>query len=217
MGEKIDGEFPSPTFIDVEQASTGWINKYVLTYRLPSGKDHIYESVSRKPLDIYERRLESGQHWIGAPDAVCIVPILDDGSFMLIREFRYPLNAWCVAFPAGLMDPGDTIETCVKRELQEETGCILMRDDEGRPRMNALPKVSYSSVGMSDENIQIVLAHVEQQSQPDPEKTEFIHPFILTRREIRNFMDTTKYIIGTRTQLLLYALSGSLEDMLLDF
>lgn len=38
-------------------------------------------------------------------DGVCIVPELPDGSYLLIKEFRYPLNAFCAAFPAGLIDP----------------------------------------------------------------------------------------------------------------
>ena len=69
-----------------------------------------------------------------AADAVCIVPQTATGELLLIREFRYPLNSWCIAFPAGLMEPGEDLATCVDRELREETGYALRTDATRRAR-----------------------------------------------------------------------------------
>ena len=52
------------------------------------------------------------------------MPQTATGELLLIREFRYPLNSWCIAFPAGLMEPGEDLATCVDRELREETGDV---------------------------------------------------------------------------------------------
>lgn len=34
----------------------------------------------------------STREWIKHPGAVCIIPILPDGSLALIRQFRYPVQ-----------------------------------------------------------------------------------------------------------------------------
>jgi len=51
-----------------------------------------------------------------------IVPFTDNGEVILIRQFRPPLNGFVIELPAGLVDPGESFEQAVRRELIEETG-----------------------------------------------------------------------------------------------
>lgn len=56
-------------------------------------------------------------------DAVGIVPIMDDGSVVLLRQYRQPFQAYMLEIPAGKLDvEGETIEEAAQRELREETG-----------------------------------------------------------------------------------------------
>ena len=97
-----------PQLSNIRQVSDGWIKKYVLAYTMPDGSTYEYESASRKSLDAYRAELEGNAAGRAcAADAVCIVPQTATGELLLIREFRYPLNSWCIAFPAGLMEPGE--------------------------------------------------------------------------------------------------------------
>jgi len=41
---------------------------------------------------------------------------------MIILQYRPPVEATCVEFPAGLIDQGETPEKAAIRELKEETG-----------------------------------------------------------------------------------------------
>ena len=94
-----------PQLSNIRQVSDGWIKKYMLAYTMPDGSTYEYESASRKSLEAYRAELEGNA--VGracAADAVCIVPQTATGELLLIREFRYPLNSWCIAFPAGLID-----------------------------------------------------------------------------------------------------------------
>lgn len=191
-----------PTLKGIEQVSSGWINKYLLTYALPDGTDYRYEAASRKKLDAYRAEIEGAVR--GRPvraDAVCIVPETPDGKLLMIREFRYPLNSWCIAFPAGLMEANEDLAACVDRELQEETGYRLRRDAP-KP-IRALAQPGFSSTGLTDETVQVVFAQVEKAGSAAPEENELICPFELPKSEVRAFLDNDKTPIGTRAQLIL--------------
>ncbi len=216
-----------PELVKIEQVSDGWIKKYILTYEKPDGSLYTYESTSRKPLEAYRNELlcnaqsSSNRHdqnesqatlastletRIKNCDAVCIVPELPDGSYLMIKEFRYPVNGVFAAFPAGLIDEGEDIATTVDRELREETGYRLRKDIDQPIR--ALAQPGFSSVGMTDENVLVVFAKVEKAGDAHPESNELIESFILPEDSIRNFLDTTTYFLGTRVQLLLELLAS---------
>lgn len=197
---------PTPALESVETVSTGWINKYHLHYTLPDGRPYTYEGVSRKGPERYEAALEAlGSTGAPDPDAVCIVPLLPDGSVLLEREFRYPLNSWCVSLPAGLIDAGESLEEAVARELSEETGYRL-RDDIA-PAVRPLPQPGFSSMGLTEENVQVVFAQVEAAGKARPDSAELIEPFTVARADLRAFLDANQLPIGTRCQLILELLA----------
>ena len=197
---------PTPTLESIETVSTGWINKYHLHYTLPDGRPYTYEGVSRKGPERYEAALGAlGSTGAPDPDAVCIVPLLPDGSVLLEREFRYPLNSWCVSLPAGLIDAGESLEEAVARELSEETGYRL-RDDIA-PAVRPLPQPGFSSTGLTEENVQVVFAQVEAAGEARPDSAELIEPFTVARADLRAFLDANQLPIGTRCQLILELLA----------
>jgi ADP-ribose pyrophosphatase len=54
--------------------------------------------------------------------AAAIVPILEGGNVILVRQYRYAVSAELLEIPAGTLEPGEEPEDCAKRELEEETG-----------------------------------------------------------------------------------------------
>src|SRR5690349_6615214 len=57
------------------------------------------------------------------PGAVSVVPLHDDGTVDLVRQYRAPLDRTMLEIPAGLLDvEGEALETCAARELKEEVG-----------------------------------------------------------------------------------------------
>lgn len=208
---------PTPQLKNIEQVSDGWVKKYILSYELPDGSLIAYEGVSRKGLEEYTKELLPEEGHQPRVDAVCIVPYTKTGDLVLLKEFRYPLNSWCIAFPAGLVDPGEDLITGASRELREETGYRICTVD-GIPQYHALSQPGYSSTGMSEESVHIIYALVEKAGEPEPEPTEFIEVFTTPIKSLERFLAENTTPIGTRAQLILgsFAHNELLDVLTLD-
>ncbi len=64
----------------------------------------------------------SVREYVVHPGAVLVVPLEDDGRFIVERQFRYPHNRAFLEFPAGKVDPGESTLGTARRELIEEAG-----------------------------------------------------------------------------------------------
>jgi len=56
------------------------------------------------------------------PGASAVVPIKDDGTVVLIRQFRHAAGGFIYEIPAGKLAPGEDPLHCASRELEEEVG-----------------------------------------------------------------------------------------------
>ncbi|WP_026376226.1 ADP compounds hydrolase NudE [Aestuariibacter salexigens] len=54
--------------------------------------------------------------------AVMIVPLLDNETMLLVREYAAGTHSYQLGFPKGLIDPGENPLQAANRELQEEVG-----------------------------------------------------------------------------------------------
>lgn len=56
------------------------------------------------------------------PGAAAVVPLKDDGTVVLIRQFRHAAGGFIYEIPAGKLDRGEDPLSCAERELEEEVG-----------------------------------------------------------------------------------------------
>jgi ADP-ribose pyrophosphatase len=124
-------------------------------------------------LDVDQVRFPNGAvgelEMIRHPGASAIVPFLsdpggEDPQLMLIRQYRYAADGWLLEIPAGRLDPGESPESCARRELQEETGCTADRMEH----MYTL----YTTPGFTDEKIHLFLAAGLHRGDPNREFDE---------------------------------------------
>lgn len=95
-----------------------------------------------------------------------ILPVLDDGKIVLIRQFRVAINTELWELPAGTRDPKETFLQTARRELKEETGYRATR-------WNKLVEY-YPSPGFLNEQMVIFLARGLKAGQAAPEDDEQI-------------------------------------------
>ena len=69
-----------------------------------------------------EPPLQSKRLYFKHDGGVCIVPVLENGDLVLIKQYRTPIKKTIYEFPAGKIDPGESTLETAKRELKEETG-----------------------------------------------------------------------------------------------
>jgi len=56
------------------------------------------------------------------PGAVAVVPVLDDGRLVLIRNYRIAVEDWLLELCAGKLEAQEDPAAAARRELEEETG-----------------------------------------------------------------------------------------------
>lgn len=95
---------------------------------------------------------EVAQH----PGGAVAVPLLNDGTIVLVRQFRYPMKQYLYELPAGKLNIGEDPKLCAARELEEETGYIA----------GSLKKLIsiYTTPGFCNEQLHIFLATELRQS-----------------------------------------------------
>ena len=99
-------------------------------------------------------------------DCVAIIAIDADDKVLLVKQFRKPVERELLEIPAGGIDPGESPEDAVSRELREETGYL--------PRKLESLGGFYSAPGYATEYLYLYLATELTPSRLFAEDTEGI-------------------------------------------
>ena len=130
----MDGERPASSFckLDEREIYAGHvISLAVGRFAAPDG-------------EVFERDL------VHHPGAVSVVPLLDDGTVVFVRQYRAALDTWLLEIPAGKRDvAGEAPAVTAARELEEEVGFV--------PTELELLAEFHNSAGFSDEHSWVFL------------------------------------------------------------
>ena len=100
------------------------------------------------------------------PGGVAILPLFDDGTVSLVRQFRYPFQEVVAELPAGKLERGEDHRLAALRELEEEVGASC-------GRLTYLGCL-YSSPGFSSEVLHMYLAQELTEGACHPDEDEFL-------------------------------------------
>ncbi|KAH7084479.1 NUDIX hydrolase domain-like protein [Paraphoma chrysanthemicola] len=140
---------------DLPSTEAKWIKLQKATYTDAKGKSRVWELASRKT---------TGKSGV---DAVAMGNIIyhptKPPSTILVIQFRPPVNAFTIEWPAGLIDEHETAEEAAVRELYEETGY------HGKV-VSTSPAVS-ADPGMSSANMKLCMVEIRlKEGEPEPEQ-----------------------------------------------
>lgn len=100
------------------------------------------------------------------PGAVVILPLLDDKTVLMIRNYRYTVGEYLLELPAGTLEPQEDPINCAGRELLEETGYLA-------DRLRYIASI-YASPGILTEKMHIFVATGLNAQQAEPDEGEQI-------------------------------------------
>ncbi|WP_295999837.1 NUDIX hydrolase [Rugamonas sp.] len=118
----------------------------------------------------------TAREYIKHPGAVVILPLLADGSVLMERQFRYPLDRVFIEFPAGKIDAGEDALACAKRELEEETGYTATEWQ--------FVSTIHNAIAYSDEHLELFLARGLSAGAARLDDGEFLETFTATIDEL---------------------------------
>lgn len=134
------------------------------------------------------RKLPNGNftrlEYIKHPGASIIVPFLDSGKIVFVRQYRPVINQYILELPAGTLSKRETPLNCAKRELAEETGYRA-------GVMKALGHI-YTTPGFTTEKIYIYEARKLKEAPSKNEADEVLETVILERKKIRRLVHEGK-------------------------
>jgi ADP-ribose pyrophosphatase len=141
---------------------------------------------------------ETTREIVERDDCVAVVALDADGKLLLVRQFRKAVGKELLEIPAGGIDPGETPEEAVSREMQEETGYL--------PRKVEPLGGFYSAPGYATEYLYLYLATDLIPSQLFAEDTEGISLVRVAPEEIPELISSggicdAKSIAGLLTYL----------------
>ena len=93
-----------------------------------------------------------------------VIPVLDDGRILMVRQYRNALDRYTLEIPAGAFDyEGEPGISCASRELEEETG-YRSDDFSFLLNMNSLPAFTNERVSIYvAEHLKKACQHLDEQ------------------------------------------------------
>jgi len=118
------------------------------------------------------------------PGSVVVLPVLDDGRIVLIRQYRHAAGQYLWELVAGHKEPDEDPLEGAHRELQEETGYTAKR-------IKKLFEI-FPSPGLLGERMDIFVAQGLTKGKARPEDDEKITQKILTLKQAERWIRSGK-------------------------
>ena len=146
-------------------------------------------------VDIYQdlMQLPDGKRenfdFIKHKGAAAIIPVLDDGRIVMVRQYRNAIDDYTLEIPAGgLNGPDEPTKVAAHRELEEETGYRAEMED-----VRFLISL-YTTVAFCNEKIDIYMTDKLTKTSQHLDDDEFIDVGIYTIDELCDMIFAGKIV-----------------------
>jgi ADP-ribose pyrophosphatase len=115
-------------------------------------------------------------HYVHSPGSSLIIPVMDDGRILTVKQFRYLASRESIEFPCGAVKEGSGHDETAWRELIEETGYAA----------NTMVEIGRFNPynGVTNEMCHVYLGRNLKHVGDDPDETEEFELLPLTKDDI---------------------------------
>lgn len=175
-----------------------FLNLYEMDALTDSGREFNYYFASRngeQNLPLYTGKVPR--------NGIVIYPVWkkEPDKLVMIRQYRYPLDAWIYELPAGLVDEGESPSQAAIREMKEETGLSFEPYEGGD---GAFRRPLFLGAGITDETSASVFGYADGVLSGEfMEDTESIEVLLVDKARARQILREER--LSLRAGLLLMA------------
>ena len=181
---QIQREEQMKRYTDIrKQTENRFLNLYEMDALTESGQPFSYYFASRNDANQIKARTHDTH-----AEGIVIYPVLKEepDKLVLIRQYRYPIDAWLYELPAGLIDGEETAAQAAVREMREETGLTFTVYEGGD---SSYRRAFFLGAGMTDESSQAVFGYASGTPRTDfKEATESIQVLFADRAEAKRIL-----------------------------
>lgn len=84
--------------------------------------NHRWMKVRRETVELPDGKVMDDYFTWLSGDVALVVPVLTDGRFIMVEQYKHAAGEVTLEFPAGFVDPKEDPQVAALRELKEETG-----------------------------------------------------------------------------------------------
>lgn len=170
-----------------KQTDNEFLNLYDMEAVNTKGKDFHYYFASRNDEDHIKIRTKSMQ-----PEGIVVYAVTAQSQprLVLIRQYRYPVDAYIYELPAGLIDAGETPGMAAAREMKEETGLDFVEYTGGKEFYR---RPYFMGPGFTDETSAAVFGTVSGTvSNEFVEDSEEIQVILADKKEVERILSSER-------------------------
>lgn len=153
--------------------------------------DTPYLKIRREEVEIPNGPIVADYYIIENRGWVGVVPLTEDGHFLINRQYKHGIGLEVLEFPAGGIDPHETdpLETA-RRELLEETGYSFADD-----QVEFLAHMYANPTGARTEIWWYLARNVSRTSQPKEDPLEVIENLLVTPAELLELLHSGQFAV----------------------
>ncbi|MBD0368225.1 MAG: NUDIX hydrolase [Flavisolibacter sp.] len=133
------------------------------------------------------------------PDWVNGLALTKEGKVLLVKQYRHGIGEESIELPGGVVDPGESVQKALQRELLEETGYHF-------DQFTYLGKISANPSTTNNYMHMFLAVEGEKVAEQSLDETEDLEVMLVTLQEVKDLVRLNKILQSLHVNCIFYAL-----------